>query len=438
MSVGKISINPFLFFAVLASSMIGAQIFGISFSKISLIPLEIYILLHLKNTKIELHQEKKMLLLWFGFIIVSSTLNYIFTDSPLEGYKTVLLLNIAQTLIFLIPILLKLGDFNDIFEKTEKYILIIAKINCIWCVVQFIAWYVFSFDFNHFFFINVLHGLLGEREWTASYNDSLAVAIRPTGLNHDPAFLSILLVFGFVLTKSKFWKYFFFIGTLLAISRVGIVTIVFIALYDKYKTGLMKISIKKILYSLFFILLVGSSSFYVYSNNKLVHNQVNRSIERLSVIAKNKNSNDGTNRHVLYFPAAITTSAEMPLYNILLGVGPRTGGNAFVKTSNYKNYFELNSTMQEKTWAIECDPAELLLGMGLTGFCLYYFIMICFIKKYRKDPQTQMLFTTIIIFGIMYDVSMHPLITLLLIAAVQQTHNNIQQESKGEHAIQYR
>ena len=122
-----------------------------------------------------------MLLLWFGFIIVSSTLNYIFTDSPLEGYKTVLLLNIAQTLIFLIPILLKLGDFNDIFEKTEKYILIIAKINCIWCVVQFIAWYVFSFDFNHFFFINVLHGLLGEREWTASYNDSLAVAIRPTG-----------------------------------------------------------------------------------------------------------------------------------------------------------------------------------------------------------------------------------------------------------------
>lgn len=438
MSVGKTSINPFLFFAVLASSMIGAQIFGISFSKISLIPLEIYILLHLKNTKIKLHQEKKMLLLWFGFIIISSSLNYIVSSSPLEGYKTVLLLNIAQTLIFLIPILLEIGEFDNIFEKTKKYILIIAKINCIWCIIQFIAWYIFSFDFNHFFFIDLLHGLFGDREWTASYNDSIAVAIRPTGLNHDPAFLSILLVFGFVLTKSKFWKYFFFIGTLLAISRVGIVTIIFIAIYEKYKTGLMRIRMKTILSGSFFILLVGVSSFYVYNNNEFVNNQVNKVIGRMAAITS-KNSNDGTNRHVMYFPAAIMTSLELPFHNAILGVGPRTGGNAFIMTEAYKPFFELNPGMKKDTWAIECDPAELLLGMGLIGFGLYYSIMFCLIRKYKKDIQSQMIFTTIIIFGVMYDVSMHPLITLLLIMAVQKGPKDVNnpEDTPLEQAINF-
>ena len=227
----KINIDYFLFFAVLASCMIGAQVLGVSFAKIALIPLELFLLFRLKKLKVRLNKEKKMLLIWFGLVLVSSFVNIAITDSPLKGYKTLLLLNIVQTLVFQIPILFMLGCEKNIFEKVKRFIMIVAKINCVWCIVQFVAWYIFRFDFNRFFFIDVLHGFLGSREWTAWYNDSVSIAIRPTGLNHDPAFLSLLLVIGFILVKSKFWKYFFFVGTIAAMSRVGIVSIVIFFFY---------------------------------------------------------------------------------------------------------------------------------------------------------------------------------------------------------------
>jgi len=429
----KINIEVFLFFAVLASCMIGAQVFGVSFAKIALVPLELFLLFRLKKLKVRLNKEKKMLLTWFGLVLVSSFLNFVVTDSPLKGYKTLLLLNIAQTLFFHIPILFMLGGERNIFDKMKRFVMIVAKINCVWSIVQFIAWYIFRFDFNRFFFIDVLHGFLGSREWTAWYNDSLSIAIRPTGLNHDPAFLSLLLVIGFILVESKFWKYLFFIGTVAAMSRVGIVSIVIFFFYEKCKTGVLKINFKKAISGFFVSFAFVFFSVWLYNNNVFVENQVDKIGSRLVSIIGSEHG-DGTDRHIMYFPTAVKASIEMPVFNQLFGVGTRAGGNAYILTETYKQVFSLNKAQQTETWSVECDPAELLLGMGVLGFVLYYYIMIYFMRKYRKKVQDQAIFLMLIIFGIMYNVSMHPLITLLLMTAAQQSRDQ-QYCLEGEYAV---
>lgn len=414
----KLNIDLFLFFAVLASSMIGAQIQGISLPKIALIPLEIYVFIQLKNSSIVMNREKWWILGWFTLIIVSSYLNYCLTDSPLKGYKDVLLLNIIQTLIFQIPLLFLFSGINEAFEKMKKNILTVAKISCVWCFVQFIAWYVFFFDFNHFLFIDLLHGLLGDREWTALYNDGQVVSIRPTGFTHDPAFLSLLLVFGFILTNSKYWKYVFFMGTLAALSRVGIISIIAIFFYQKYKENSLNINIGKLISGLCVSLAFVFATVLLYNNNSFVENQIDKVIFR-TVNMMNGKATDGSDRHLYYLPVAILTCIKMPAYNIILGTGARTGGNALVMTDAYHNFFTLNRTQETNSWALECDPAELLLGMGVVGFCMFYLILIRLVKKFHKNKKDTMLFLVIFFFGIMYDVSAHPLVTLLFIIASQ-------------------
>ena len=432
----KLNIDLFLFFAVLASSMIGAQIQGVSLPKIALIPLEIYLLVLLKNSSIVMNKEKWMLLGWFTLIVTSSYLNYCVTDSPLKGYKEVLLLNIIQTLIFQIPLLFLFSGVSDAFEKMKKYILVAAKISCIWCFVQFVAWYVFFFDFNHFFFIDLLRGVLGDREWTALYYDGQISSIRPTGFTHDPAFLSLLLVLGFVLTNSKYWKYLFFAGTLVAISRVGIISIVAIFFYQKYKAASLNLKIGNLVSGLCVSLVFIFATILLYNNNSFVENQIDKVVFR-TVNMTNGKARDGSERHLYYVPAAVFTCIEMPAYNQILGTGSRTGGNALIITGAYKRFFEIIGNSQWNSWAIECDPAELLLGMGVSGLSLYYIIIFSFIRKYSKgNLQDKMLFLVIPFFGIMYNVSMHPLITLLLIVASQQPVMQVVNKPKKLSVIQ--
>lgn len=420
----RMNINYLLFFAVLASSMIGAQVLGVSLAKISLIPLEMFLFVSLKDTYVHFTKDSTKVLLWLIFVVFSSFYNYVFSDSCLSGYKNVLLFNVFQNIIFHIPILLLLSGKSEIFCKLKKSILIVAQINCVWAIVQFIAWYVFRFDFNNFFFNTLLHGFLGSRDWTAWNYETLSLAIRPTGLNHDPAFLALLLVLGFIITSSKLWKYLFFVGVIAAMSRVGIVSIAIFVLFERYRQGL-KIKFSQAIIGVASILLFAGCALFMYNNNEHVRYQMDLVSSRFEAVTGKESANTGTNRHMMYIPAAILTSMEMPLVNSLIGTGPRTGGNAFAQTEVHKTFFSLNKVMREKTWAVECDPAELLLGCGLVGFILYYLVIFSFIKKFWKNIQDCSLFMAVLFFGVMYDVSMHPLITLLIIVAAQEQENDL-------------
>ena len=437
---GKIKIDYFLFFSVLASSMIGAQFLGVSLSKISLIPLELYLIICFWGKKTHLNKIKKVTLCWFGLIFVSSLFNVTFCEILEDEYFSVLLFNMIQVVLFHVPLLFLFDSVDSAFIKFKKCVLIVAKINCIWCIIQFIAWAAFSFDFNNFVFIHLLHGALGDREWTAWTYETNLLALRPTGLNRDPAFLALLLVFGFALTKSIFWKCLFFGGTVVAMSRVGIVSIVFFILFEKYQQGVFKVNVNRAALGVLPVILFSVCAIWLYNNTDYANRQMNIAYSRFENMIDRSSSGAGSDRHLFYIPASILTSIELPLANQILGIGPRTGGAAFHLTESYKSFFTLNDhMMKKKVWAIECDPAELLLGCGFIGFVLYYFMMFSFARKYRHDLQDCFLFVMIPVFGVMYDISMHPLITLLLIVATQPVCRTLDNESsKNRETIAFR
>ena len=410
-----------LLFSVFASSIVGAEIFGVSLSKVSLLPLELYLLIiFLKKRTFQFQRESRIIVLWYGVILISSFLNLCFTESYLRDYHKILLNNIAQTILFHIPIILMLGSADNMQDRIKRFVLIVAQINCIWAVIQFVSWYVFLFDFNDFVYNHLLHGFLGNKEWTAWSYDMGVLAIRPTGLNHDPAFLSFLLVLGFIFAESKVWRFIFFLGSAVAMSRVGIVSIILISLYNKYLHGLIKIKIKSAVVGVFSVLLFSSVVVFLYNYNENVRFQMDYTFSRFeSIFDSNERSVGGTDRHLLYIPASIVTWTAVPLMQKFIGIGPRTGGNAFVQTNAYEGFFQLGPGMKVISWSIECDPAELLLGSGILGFILYYYLLYSFIRKYKCDFQNRTVFFTIIFFGFMYNINFHPL-TMLLIAIFSQ------------------
>ncbi len=434
-SLKKEKMNPFVFFAVFFSSMLGAQIYGISLNKIALLPLEIYLFTQFTKGKYHTYTSKNQrnIILWYIVIVLSSIIGLTRTEQ-LNGYEEKLFFNIVQYIAIYLPILLMIGVLKNPFEQFKKAIIIIAKINSLWAITQFIAWYVFHFDFNNFFFSNCLKGLLGTN-WTAWNFEAGTLAMRATGLNNDPAFLAVLMVLGFTFSKSYFWKTIFVFTCICAMSRVGLVTIMLVIITTYFKPQKKHFSLpsKKILIRILAVLTIVVLTFlYLYNFVEFVQYQTDYMLTRFSVLNTNTDTGDisGTKRHIMYIPLSILTLCELPGIEQIFGVGPRIGGTALVFSDYTKNMIELNSSMRMNAWAIECDFAENLLGTGILGFSLYYFILFSLIKANKRDKSKKNSLIGIFFFGFMYCIALNSLINLYFIFLVA---NNYRLQDKNDY-----
>ncbi len=414
------AINPFVFIAVLFSSMLGAQFFGVSLNKLALTPLVIYLFIQYtkRPSKSSFSKSRMTLLCWYFVIAFSSAMNL--CRDGLPGYDSILLFNIIQTIVFYVPIILLLDNLSNPIDQLKRSIVIVAKINCVWGLVQFVSWYLLSFDFNAFVFTTLLHGVLGN-SWTKWIYDTGTLGIRVTGLNTDPAFFAILLVLGFALTRSLFWKILFFFTTICAMSRVGLVTIAILTAYlvsrnislTKFKASkkiLLSLCCSSILFALFFIIL--------YNKVDYIQFQVDYMVSRFSFISNVEETKDGgTTRHLMYIPVAIRTFFDSSLISELIGVGPRTGGFALITNEYAQATLIFNKTMLSNVWVIECDVAEILLDIGLLGFIIYYLLLFQVHSAYKKtDQNICAVIVAITIFGFMYSICYGTLWNLFLIA----------------------
>ncbi len=416
-------INVTVFIAVFFSSMLGAQFLGISLNKIALLPLEfvLFILAIKRKNVVPWNEKKRNLLFWFLAIILSSLVGLTEKDQ-LSGYEGLLLANIVQYIAIYIPILLMVNVINDPFARIKKSIVIVAEINSIWAIVQFVCWYLFSFDWNSFVFISLLKGVMGTK-WTAWDFTTGVLMIRATGLNYDPAFLSQLMVFGFALSKSKLWKAFFLFTCICSMSRVGMVSIFLIVLYAGYKkiTNHDKWHLEKnfLFHTVFFCLIIGMTFVYLYNSVEIVKNQTDSFVNRFAFVSSistdNASMDVSSRRHSIYAPLSILVMAEQPMLNVLFGVGPRIGGSAITHSSYIK---EINPSpeMLCRVWCVECDFAEILLGTGLFGLCLYYLNLFSLLRvKNRYSDYYKKIVMAVFLFGFMYGIGLNTLTVLLFI-----------------------
>lgn len=366
-----------LFIAVFLSSMTGAQFMGVSLAKISLIPFELMLLSRF-SLKIRISKVQRMMIGWYVITIFSCMLSFLYSVN-LDGFTSKIMNLIIQIVIMYIPITLLIGKTENIGKKFIDCIVITAKINTAWALVQFICWYGMRIDINDLIFNGVLKGVLGTR-WTCWMYETGSLAIRVSGFNYDTAYLSVLLIFGVIFEKKWLWKTTFLAVSFLTMSRSGIITVSLFYLFLLVKVVCRKkINYRKLLYSILGGGIIVGLSVYLISSNTYVQYQINLVFQRMINITSG--GTVGTTRHILYPIAALKVWFND--YNIIqkiFGIGPRVGGAGFAISTSLNNFIGLTDYMNSSAWAVECDIAEILLGNGVLGMMIYMIL----IKLHRQ------------------------------------------------------
>lgn len=423
---GMESMFVVVFIAVFGSSIIGATLFGVSLNKMVLVPLEIYLFLkNGKNLKFQIDRRQKKLICWYiiacfgslSGILFSVVYNPKITDELVQRAG----LQIFSYLFLLVPIALMLWNSKHKHEYAscfKKALISTARIQALWGITQFILMQTIRFDLNGV----VLRGLFGG-DWTRysnMANSSVGVIMRVTGINKDAAFLGLLLLIGFILESKPIHKFLYVVCALLALSRVALVSIAFIVLYQLFiKLKFLKINnrdLRRFAKYGFMVITLLIVFVRIYQQSPALQQQITRVFERFSTVSTGE---DGTSRHIGY-PIAM---AQLELFNLpliqkLVGVGNQCGGLLVSYYSNAVQWLGLASSMLklDYVWTVESDIASVFLETGIIGGILYYsFYYKCF-QATRIDTQKRSLVLGLVVFGIMYNMAGGAFIQLVYIS----------------------
>lgn len=386
-----------IFIMVFFSSIVGSQFFGFSLNKVCMIPLMLYLFLHSKSFSL-----RKSLFPLAGFYVVAALAAIISLIAPyannIEGYISRSVFYAIQMVIFFIPMLFLLSKSKrkeEIIDYTIYSVILTSRINIIFVFLELATFFIVNTSFTDSL-LGFLYGI--DNASALIYLPGLGVFLRPTGLNIDPAYLGIILVFGFLFEKSIVWKIMIFVAAACAMSRSAVLIIAAISILDYIKKNcIRKINLKYIAISFLCIIVFTYTILMIPSLNS----QITGMLSRLHLGNEIKSEDVGTIRHMLYIPKSIEVFIFYfnPIQQ-LIGFGPRLSGTIIAHANVMNNY--LNPEMFYEAWTIECDIAELLLGYGLIGFVLYY----CCIFKLRKiKVYGKMLFLVYFLYSIMYDIS---------------------------------
>lgn len=386
-----------IFIMVFCSSIVGGRFFGVSLNKVCMIPLILYLIIHSKNFSL-----RKSLLPLAGFYLIGAVAAIVSLIAPyaddIEGYISRSVFYAIQMVILFIPMLFLLSGSKrkeEILVYTIDSIVLTSRINIIIVFLELVSFFIVDVSFTN----SLLKLFYGIDNASALINlPSLGVFLRPTGLNIDPAYLGIILVFGFLFEKNLVWKFMSFAAAACAMSRSSILIIVAIAIFSYVKkNSISKIKPKYIAITLLCITVFAYAILTIPS----LTSQITGMLSRLHLGNEMKSEDVGTMRHMLYIPKSI----EVFLFHYnpiqqLIGFGPRLSGTIIAHANVMNSY--LNPEMFYTAWSIECDIAELLLGYGLIGFVLYY---CCIFKLRRIKVYGKMLFLVFFLYSIMYDIS---------------------------------
>lgn len=408
--------------SVICSTMIGFTLFGVSIAKVSLIPLELYLILKhcrkSKSTSLKLVGTRKYVFLWFLAILLSS-ISGLVRDTNIKGYYQTLTFNIIQILFIYLPIFILIINEPNKKNVFEKAAITAATVNAIWAVVQYSFWIIARFDFNNFVFNDLLHGFLGQS--VTLYNfETGKLTLRATGLTFDAALMSISLLFGFCFTSKLRWKALFVIAALFSQARSGIICMFFITLLSivkRIKTGrISKKTMRRILGGVLcicvIILLIPSMG----NVKNVLNDSFKMMIYRLGTVFDSENAaKSGTNRHILYLYVPLLVFVfDQPVVWKIFGCGMRTSGVALVNSPNFSHLIPFNSIMTNESWAIECDYAEVILGTGIIGIlslsCMY---VSCF--WYCNDRKIKNTIICLMLFGFFYGYSCLTIVSMFFI-----------------------
>lgn len=415
-----------VFLAVFGSSIVGATLFGVSLNKMVLLPLEIY--LFLKNGRVKtflIDKRQKDLIFWYIIACLGSLsgifFSVVYNTNVTDELIRKAVLQIFSYLFMLLPIALMIWNSKHKYKYVtcfKKALIWTARIQAVWGIMQFILMQTIHFDLN-----GIVLGRLFGGDWTRYSNiadSSVGVVMRVTGINRDAAFLGVLLFIGFILESKLAYKFLYLTCATLALSRVALVSIVFIVIYQlliKLKKQTINSREKRCFIECAIAFVVLSIAFVIiYQRSPALQQQIVRVIERFSTVLTGA---DGTSRHVGYPIAMVQLELfEIPILQKLVGVGNQCGGILMSYYSDALDWLGLAPSMLklDYVWTVESDITSVFLETGIIGGILYYsFYYNCF-RTARADIKKKSLILGLGVFGIMYNMAGGSLIQLVYIS----------------------
>ena len=429
--IKKKKLDILIFIGIFFTSIVGAQVFGVSLNKIALIPLEISMVLMGRKKIFMLPKKYFPFFLFWCVQIIGSLIALVSFDKYIyAGYQSILATNIIQCMLIWIPLGLGLFVYEDkksIFKSTKNAIVLTARIHVVYLILQFLLWHTVSFDLNGFIFTELFHNFFGSSFNSVFINmGSYGVhTLRTTGLNYDPAFTSAVMVAGFVFDCSNIIKCLYLVATLMAYSRSGTIAIIIIILYKilkKISENNLQINKKKIL---IFVLSVFAGTIvvlYMYRNLEFFRNTIDSSMTRVTSSLFDYGSIKNGGRHYQYpIYALYSWLFDLNIFQKIFGVGSRTTGLVFVLSPYVSQNMSFYPSMLSSAWQIECDFAAILLGEGLLGYVLYLMILKKLLFSHENEMQSYSI--GIFAFGFMYAIfltSFTHVILLILFVCVKE------------------
>ena len=398
----KLALRISVFIAVFFSSIVGAQFFSISLNKLCIIPLLAVLLV--ANAKNGLGRANKTSIYLLLFYLVASASAFFSLFSPysfIDQFMNRSLLFLIQSLLIYIPLILSASFFGKkrlLVNSLKKSILLACRIQVICALLEFAIFYLFGQEPV----VSFLSLFYKEEAAVALINlGNNLILFRPTGINMDPAYLGIVILLGFVFERKGIWKAIYFFTACIAMSRVSIIAMAMVTILrlfmDKPKLT------PKLLLSFFIIGILGISLLFGFSE------QIGGLLARFNV--QSVSSDVGTMRHILYIPESFgILFSKSNIIQFLIGFGPRQSGTIIAQLGTIDHL--LLDEMFTTSWTSECDVSEVLLGYGVLG-AIFYMLVVLQLRTYGKVGLVLMI--SILVYGIMYDISSSTLVSLTLI-----------------------
>lgn len=386
----KIKLNSQTLYIItgIFSTFTAVQLFGVSIFYLLLMLCAVLGILKTKG-KISKNIDKGMLL--FCLLMISSCMISVFMGN-MDTYW--ISDNIKKTVTFIVlfgSILLFYKDnekviFRKFFIKGLYYSTVCQMV---WGVIQLLLWYSAHISLNELVFSKILGMELLNSTWTFAYNSG---TIRLTGVSWEPAYFSLAMVAGYILTKKNYMKIAFAAVSILSTSRTGIILLVLAILLDSGITSFATKINKKRFFQVFRLIFVGIVvAIIAYIVSPKVKEIVDEAI--ISLVEWQATTSGGTHFNYLrYLPNIIS---KEPLINKLFGYGIGSSGYPYMKYY-YSEFWAFTTA-----WCPESDIINMVFGLGVLGFVTYYFILFRNIKN-EKNKDIKNLFICVAVGGIFY------------------------------------
>lgn len=283
-------------------------------------------------------------------------------------------------------------DLSDLI-KGLKYGLLF---NIFWAFIQYVCFRALKMDLNDVMF----NQILGIRDQASTINTTIGTFCI-AGLNWHPSQLVPIIILSYLLFDSIWIKIVLVILAYISTNTTCMFSLALCCGLDIVSVlpkKVHRIKFRQLITFVLILIVVNATFFYLYCSdeNGIVIERIHGILERFSSVFTGRNLSHSTMLHLRYYTAYPDIVRLFGWKSLLFGVGFECSGYPFVVLFN--QYADL------KSWHVESDIINFLVGRGWIWTIVYYVILIkLMIKGKALNKRYSIMVICFIVSGILYN-----------------------------------